>query len=646
MLGCAAQQPAAPPDVQKQIDRLAPKNRVEIRTEAAVELGRIGPPAGSAVPHLIATLRARYGKGIPREYHALAEKAFEAIRRIGPAAVPQLTRALAAGNTDHMLTNLLVHFGQPSVRPVLAVLANPNPYVRAEAANILGRIGDKEAVPALIERLADTHEEVRRRAAHALGRIADPRAVPALIRTLADKSSHVAWAAAGALGSTRDPRAIQPLLTMRRLNSGGPENRICGALAAIGPPVVKPLVNVLLDPKADHKDRAFLTLISMDPVPLSAVEPLMKSDANYPAQTIMILLGKAKDPRHVPYTIGVLRNHSDLWIRRAAAERLGKTADPRSLDPLHDALLKDKAFRVREAAGAALGNFKARRSVPALCRALIDRDHTVRRLAAKALGEIGDRRAVEPLVTALEVPGFPEYAVIHAAGQLKDPRAVPALIKLFRRRLISQDRLRADRRRVVDALVAIGSPARKLLMTAAAGAKDEYIRAGACTALGGLKQKDAVPTLIAALRDKADRARWSAAEALGEIGDRRAVEPLIAALKDRREYVRGRAAEALGKLGDRRAVMPLLPLLKERGYWAPVGAARALEKFRDPRSVPALIDTLGNEYSQVRDLALRTLRIMLGSHSFYLDRAKWTAWWDKNKARFLKADPPAAPVVP
>jgi HEAT repeat protein len=63
----------------------------------------------------------------------------------------------------------------------------------------------------------------------------------------------------------------------------------------------------------------------------------------------------------------------------------------------------------------------------------------------------------------------------------------------------------------------------------------------------GPEAKEAVPALIAALKDQDAGVRWEAATALGEIGleAKEAVPALIAALKDQNELVRWYAARAL-----------------------------------------------------------------------------------------------------
>lgn len=58
-------------------------------------------------------------------------------------------------------------------------------------------------------------------------------------------------------------------------------------------------------------------------------------------------------------------------------------------------------------------------------------DLIVRGRAALMLGKLGDRRAVDPLIDALDAPGY--QTRVHAAqslGKLGDPRAIPPLVRV------------------------------------------------------------------------------------------------------------------------------------------------------------------------------------------------------------------------
>src|SRR5450759_2332909 len=115
-----------------------------------------------------------------------------------------------------------------------------------------------------------------------------------------------------------------------------------------------------------------------------ALPPKMSlPDAPRPCQTdpeeghAMPLFGppnveKLKAKRDVKGLIKALGYQKDPAVRRAAAEALGQIGDARAVEPLI-AALKDESWGVRRA-------------------------------AAEALGQIGDARAAEPLIAALKDP--------------------------------------------------------------------------------------------------------------------------------------------------------------------------------------------------------------------------------------------------
>lgn len=131
--------------------------------------------------------------------------------------------------------------------------------------------------------------------------------------------------------------------------------------------------------------------------------------------------------------------------------------------------------------------------------------------AVKILGQIGDTRALEPLIEALKDKDWNvQEKTAEALGKIGDERAVEPLIYTLK------DKSLIVRRASTVALVKIGEPA--------------------------------VGPLIKALDDENWYVRYYAAEVLGKIGDKRAVEPLKKALKDEIRNVRSKAAEALEKI--------------------------------------------------------------------------------------------------
>lgn len=98
--------------------------------------------------------------------------------------------------------------------------------------------------------------------------------------------------------------------------------------------------------------------------------------------------------------IAVLRTES--WqVRRHAARALGQIGDTRAVKPLISSLLRDRRREVRKAAARSLGQLRDARAAEPLISALRDRVLAVREAAIAALAGMGDSRVVPQLVDAL-----------------------------------------------------------------------------------------------------------------------------------------------------------------------------------------------------------------------------------------------------
>lgn len=227
---------------------------VDVREAAALVLGALGGPEA------VRALRAALNSPSP----AVRARAAQALGRIGdPAAVPDLAFHLgdAEGTTPgnlyygttpqresaHALAAMAARSPAAVLPAVLDALRSPHGPTRAQAAEVLGSIGDPGAVQGLLDALTyDVDYQVRRAAAAALGQIDDPRVVPALLARLGDPSSDVSEVASNALGKMGG-RALAGLVEAL----GAPDGRVraraaralghAGGAAAV--PALEPLVN-------------------------------------------------------------------------------------------------------------------------------------------------------------------------------------------------------------------------------------------------------------------------------------------------------------------------------------------------------------------------------------------------------------------
>jgi len=138
------------------------------------------------------------------------EEAALAVGGLGDAALPALRDLLAGTDSDRRwwAVRTLAAVGTAAARELLiAVLEDPDPAVRACAAQGLGELRAEEAVAGLVQRMADSSPLVSRVAADGLARIGSP-AVPALIAALQAGEVLARAGAARALSIIRPPEAI------------------------------------------------------------------------------------------------------------------------------------------------------------------------------------------------------------------------------------------------------------------------------------------------------------------------------------------------------------------------------------------------------------------------------------------------------
>lgn len=106
----------------------------------------------------------------------------------------------------------LAELGSQASAQLVKELQTADLRLKGQIIFILGRIGDKEAVPALIVFLNDDNAYIRRNAAEALGKIKDSGCVYELSRTLLDQDAGIRERSAWALGEIKDSRAVEGLI--------------------------------------------------------------------------------------------------------------------------------------------------------------------------------------------------------------------------------------------------------------------------------------------------------------------------------------------------------------------------------------------------------------------------------------------------
>lgn len=274
--------------------------------------------------------------------------------------------------------------------------------------------------------------------------------------------------------------------------------------------------------------------------------------------------------------------------------------------------LQHADLSVRAAAVRTLGQLRDKRAVKPLIRALDDA--SIRTAAVEALGTVGDASAVERLLPLLEDDKEPtrrsdassgwrgnardeamatRRAAVVALGKIRDARAVNPLIEA----LGSNDR--DLRKSAAAALHALGESAWMQRVTGDCGENGDFARLGAC----------GDPRALRPLSKAVETGNTEAADALAKLGGETVFDTLNAAMKNNpNPYAQVAAAQALGTMRDPRVVPALIDAVNNNDDpQAKAAAVQTLCSIADPRVVPALIDALHGGVAAVRHLAIRAL---------------------------------------
>ena len=276
-----------------------------------------------------------------RDDPRIREEAARILASMNPPPLPILVRALGLRGSKEIregAATVLARINPPPVSELVDALEHQDPYLRKNAVSLLGVLGSDAAVAPLSRLLgSDPAVDVRCAAAAALGDIGDARAVPGLVQALSTPDEDIRYSVVTALGKVGGEAAAEALL--RILNSADTDLR------------------------------------------------------GYAAEA----LGHTRSPGAVGPLIDVLKTGKDVFVRRSAAEALGRiggsTAADALGDALHDTQIRDKAKTALIAVGEP--------ATETLLNALRSRESAVRQSAAEALGVIGDSRAAKPLCSLL-----------------------------------------------------------------------------------------------------------------------------------------------------------------------------------------------------------------------------------------------------
>lgn len=305
------------------------------------------------------------------------------------------------------LIKTLGDWGTAQVRaPLLAVLKDPLPSIRAASARALGWPGNREAVAALrdvIER-PDEVATVRAAALGSLGRIGDDSSRPVVLAAIRDPDEEVREAALWSvtLGSLANPADRIPLLRQAAEDRGIDPLMRCQAMQLLG------------EAKDTGATDMLMRLLEHEPpVPMP---PL--GDRATQQDVMMVRFRELRDVR--------------AWAALALGQIEAKTA----LGLLLKSAEAPDDFFLRLTSVQALVSWNVPEALPVLVRRLDDPYPDTRVTALVGLGKSGDRSVVLPVLARLADPMSKVRAqAVATLAELGDPRARPPLETLREKEL-------------------------------------------------------------------------------------------------------------------------------------------------------------------------------------------------------------------
>lgn len=592
------------------------------RTHRAARRRWIGPAALilSLLPALGVAVQAAAGDQLGQQAEGEDESPWQAQRRVlaamerDPAVLINVTDREMPASPD--ILNLGKR-GTPALSRCLS--DNVDGAIRHTCAQLLGRLGDRRALPALQGALEDWEADVRAQAILALGRIPDASSLEPLLKLFRRKDEEPGNRSLilSTLGALSQPKALGVIRQeLRRKPAEGEADLRSAAFEALW--MSRHLMargtleaEVAAALKSDHA-----------PLVLAATEAAAELRAGRLVAPLTPLLEHqdAEIRNKAVYALGLI---GDKSAARALLARLPSVRESRMLNNIAFALerldpgafftsirqvIEHKQAMIRLNAAFVLGDVKRPEGLPMLEKALSDPNDFVRTSAVVALGKLGTEKAIQPLERFANDPNLSiRQEAIYALHALTGGKRADLIHdKLF------NTRNAAVRRRAALELGKVGDRrARDYLIACLeqrvcdAGEVAPYLRADRAPEVSGrvllawarghedltdllaeLRPAGTLPIAMssadAALARRDSDSAKHAVDLVGDLGDAAGKARLAGTLTEAEAWLRVHAAVALSRLGDREADARLLADLDNfAADWLP-GYVAVMRRIKEP----------------------------------------------------------------
>ena len=498
--------------------------------------------------------------------------AIDALIHFGDKAIPALLAERSSDDIDvrKLVVDALAGIADSRAsEPLQEMLDDPDPNVRAAAADALGAIGGEGVPEALIRSAVDGGEDqlVRFSAIHALNALEFPVCASELGSVLDDPI--LGYAGLALLGRAEDDEEGIAIL-LKGLGSGSRSNREASIRALLGK-----VARIGRGENDSLIARIRAASLASDLVVASAVERLPEADLSMKLVLIQFL-GIVATPDAVIPILLAGRDEALSEAAHSTLESLGGVAEE-----IIDAKWSELDTESRRDACLLFGGTDGEGSASRLLSSLEDPSSDVRSAAARSIGRRGFESGIAPLVVRL------------AAAAAEDDFEAEEELAAITDGLIG---LAAPRPNTGTAVVARAIE----LLTGCLDGAAESVRLAVATVIGRIGRSEDSQIVSFLMKDASSSVRRASVQALARLEPGTDAEPLRLALADESPMVRIAAARALGASESAAVVDDLRRLTDDEDLGVRAAAVRSVI-FRCSQSAT---DQSRSEMLQVIDAAL------------------------------------------
>ena len=262
------------------------------------------------------------------DHKPIQELAMDSLTRIGTTEVMGGLLPLLHENDTrvrNMAMEVIREIAYDRISLLIPLIEDSHESTRTAIADLLGLIGNPDAVEPLIASLKDTSPHVRSSALASLGKLADERAVGAIEKLLQTESE--SWVIFSCIKSLERIGGKSATLILLELVKKDDEFILAAAIESLGEigntEIIPPILNAISHLSGsiiERMNRAFISILQRN------------GTANFSNQTAQ--LSKQSRNDLVSFFSSCAGSNIDIWDRIRAIEILGELKEKESLDAL------------------------------------------------------------------------------------------------------------------------------------------------------------------------------------------------------------------------------------------------------------------------------------------------------------------------